>query len=139
MDSDLIKRIIYFKEEPIKGIDEERLDEVAYNPTTKHWYYDSYTFPVDYYPTKCGDIDPKSLTKRMKAKRFFGLNIEHFTSYDVLLFKDARDRIAVFTMVATQPLTWAVFGEPTIKDSGIKRFTFSLTPKAIIALGPITI
>ena len=101
MDSDLIQRILYFKEEPIKGINEERLDEVAYSPTTKHWYYDSYTFPVDYYPTKCGDIDPKSLTKRMKAKRFFGLNIEHFTSYDVLLFKDARDRIAVFTMVAT--------------------------------------
>ena len=101
MDSSLFQRILYFKEEPPKGIDEEQLDEVVFNPATKHWYYDTNVFPLDCYPTKRGDIDPKTLTKRMRAIRFFGINIDHFTSYDVLLFKDAQDRIAVFTMVAT--------------------------------------
>ena len=134
MDSDLIPRIRYFKNDLPKGAKEEQLDDVVYNPATKHWFYDTNVFPLDYYPTKRGDIDPKSLTKRMKAALFFGINIHHLTFYDVLLFKDARDRIAVFTMVTTTVDTGSLW-RTDHKGFGYKTVHFFMDIKGYHRLG----
>lgn len=73
---------------------------VIYNPNVSHWYLDTNdAFPMDYYPTKHGYIDSKSLTKTLTATQYFAINLEHLTSYDVLFLKDSHKRIGVFTMV----------------------------------------
>ena len=74
---------------------------VIFNPDLRHWYLDlrSDAFPMEYYPTKHGPVDPKTLTKTVMATLFFGINLEHFTSFDVFFLRGANNKIAVFTMV----------------------------------------
>lgn len=73
--------------------------EVLYNPQARHWYLSTYSVAVNTFPTPYGDIDLLTLTQRIKATNFFGINIDHLSSYDILFLKDESGRIAIFTMV----------------------------------------
>lgn len=86
---------ILFDQEPISHV-------LVFNPEVKHWYLDTNeAFPMETYPTKRGSVIPKSLKKTKNATQYFAVNIEHFTSYDVLFLKDDQEKIGVFSMVAT--------------------------------------
>lgn len=76
-------------------------ETVVFNPVAKHWYLDTHSSNLERYPTKHGEVDADSLTQKMEATLVFSINIEHFTSFDVLFLKDNLGRIAVFTMVST--------------------------------------
>lgn len=88
---------------PIIANHEPYKETVVFNPVAKHWYLDTHSsdFKLKRYPTKHGEVDSDSLTQKMEATLFFSINIEHFTSYDVLFLRDNLGRIAVFTMVST--------------------------------------
>jgi len=97
---------------------------VIYNPDVRHWYLDTHTsapFIMDYYPTKHGKIDPNSLTKTMTATQYYGINIEHFTSYDVLFLKDRQGKIGVFTMVDGSGQEYGNFFRTDHKGFGYKK------------------
>ena len=97
---------------------------VIYNPDVKHWYLDTHApgpFQMDYYPTKHGKVDPKSLTKTMTVTQYYGINFEHFTSYDVLFLKDSQGKIAVFTMVDGSGQEFGNFYRTDHKGFGYKK------------------
>ena len=97
---------------------------VTYNPAVKHWYLDTHVaapFLMNYYPTKLGEIDPKSLTKTMVVTQYYGINIEHFTSYDVLFLKDSQGMIGIFTMVDGSGQEFGNFYRTDHKGFGYKK------------------
>ncbi len=104
--------------------------KVVFNPSVNHWYLDTNTvFPMDTYPTKKGAVIPASLTKTMEATEVFGVNIEHFTSYDVLFLKDQQGRIGVFSMVSTNQ-EFGNFYRTDHKGFGYKKAKLYIDTKA---------
>lgn len=86
-------------------LNEETYDcDIIFNPKVDHWYLDTYgsdEFRPEYIRTRCGLVRLKDLTEKRKTTGFLRINIEHFTSFDVLFMKDEKTHIAVFTMVET--------------------------------------
>ena len=76
------------------------LKEVSYNPKNCHWYLDTYPVPLEQYPTEQGFVDSNSLKRRMNVTYYCRVNLDHFTSYDLLFMKDNQNQIGVFTMVS---------------------------------------
>ncbi len=106
---------------------------VIYNPAVRHWYLDTHVsapFLMDYYPTKRGKIDPKSLTKTMVVTQYYGINIGHFTSYDVLFLKDSRGKIGIFTMVDGSGQDFGNFFRTDHKGFGYKKAHLYMNKRA---------
>lgn len=93
---------VLFGLEPSQSLsNKERYTErFVYNPEVKHWYLDTSAFPYDSYPTRHGNVDPKSLTSSTEAQSVFNINLYHISSYDLRVFKDASGKLGVFTVVS---------------------------------------
>lgn len=78
--------------------------EIIFNPKVEHWYLDTYgsdVFRPEFIRTRRGLVRLKNLTEKKVATHFLGINIEHFTSPDIIFMKDEKAYVAVFTMVET--------------------------------------
>lgn len=79
---------------------EPNIVHLMFNPAANHWYLDTMGRPMPSYPTRQGDIDPKSLTKTMDAELVYGILLYHISDYDLLVARNRDGGLAILTVVS---------------------------------------